>query len=59
MNSDGSYYYSSCAEAKANGECDIPEADPHCCSKRDGDGIACESGVNARKLAVADANVLS
>jgi len=44
MNSNGSSYYSSCAESKAAGECDIPEGDDHYCSKRDGDGdgIACE-----------------
>ncbi len=44
MNADGSCYYKNCTEAKANGECDIPEGSSHYCSKqdRDGDGIACE-----------------
>jgi hypothetical protein len=44
LTSDGSCYYSSCAEAKSNGECDIAQGDSHYCPKRDGDGdgIACE-----------------
>ena len=44
MNFDGSCYYKNCTEAKANGECDIPEGSEHYCSKqdRDNDGLACE-----------------
>lgn len=44
MNTDGSCFYASCTEAKAAGECDIPQGDPHYCAKqdRDGDGVACE-----------------
>jgi hypothetical protein len=47
----GSCYYNNCTEAKANGECDIPEGSPHYCSKqdRDSDGIACGSADHAKK----------
>lgn len=41
VNSDGSCYYSSCAEAREAGECDIPAGDDHYCSKRDGDDVIC------------------
>ena len=44
VNFDGSCYYKNCSEAKADGECDIPQGDSHYRSKqdRDGDGLACE-----------------
>jgi len=44
INADGSCYYENCSEAKANGECDIPQGTDHYCSEqdRDGDGVACE-----------------
>ena len=44
MNENGSCYYKNCSEARANGECDIPEGDPHYCDPqdRDQDGVACE-----------------
>lgn len=44
FNEDGSCHYRNCTEAKAHGECDIPEGSPHYCPKqdRDNDGLACE-----------------
>jgi hypothetical protein len=44
FNEDGSCYWANCTQAKANGECNIPEGSPHYCAKqdRDGDGLACE-----------------
>lgn len=43
-NADGSCYYENCTEAKANGDCDIPQGSSRYCSQqdRDGDGAACE-----------------
>lgn len=44
FNEDGSCYWANCTQAKANGECNIPQGSTHYCSKqdRDGDGYACE-----------------
>lgn len=44
FNEDASCYWANCTQAKANGECNIPEGSPHYCAKqdRDVDGLACE-----------------
>ncbi|GAB7145226.1 excalibur calcium-binding domain-containing protein [Mycobacterium riyadhense] len=44
FNEDGSCYWANCTQAKANGECNIPQGSSHYCSKqdRDGDGYACD-----------------